>query len=89
MSVQAREAYEVAAKLEPDDQHIQNALQKARNFEARQEAEHRHKFKRKHDSGVGGGQQQQREQQGKNDGGRKDRSKKKLLSFDDDEGEES
>ncbi|GAB4818886.1 hypothetical protein N2152v2_005932 [Parachlorella kessleri] len=76
---EAREAYEVAAKLEPDDQHVQNALQKARNFEARQEAEHKHKFKRKHDAGGGGGGSQQ-QQRGK-DG---DKKRKALLSFDDD-----
>ena len=81
--LQAREAYEVAAKLEPDDQHVQNALQKARNFEARQEADHKHKFKRKHDAGSGGGSQQQQQQRGK-DGGGTDKKRKALLSFDDD-----
>lgn len=75
----------MAAKLEPDDNHIQSALQKARNFEARQEAEGRHKFKRKHDGGSGGGQQQRQKEGG---AGKQDQQKKKkLLSFGDDEEE--
>lgn len=43
---EARIAYEAAAKLEPDDKQLHAAVEKARMFEARQEAEHRHKFKK-------------------------------------------
>ena len=77
----------MAAKLEPDDQHILAQLSKARSFEAREEAEGRHKFKRKHDAAAGGGGGNKEPPQKKAAGGGK-QQKKTLLSFEQDEGEE-
>lgn len=52
---EAREAYEQALELEPEDKALQAALQKARMFEARQISEGSHRFKRKLGGGGGGG----------------------------------
>lgn len=84
--MQAREAYEAAVKLEPDDQHLRSALQKALTLESRDEAEKRHRFKRKHEGGGGGGggQQEQQQQRKKQEGSGKG-ARKGPLSFGGDE----
>jgi len=46
-SVQAREAYEKALKLEPDDKGLQEARHKAHVAEHKAMEIHRHKFKRR------------------------------------------
>jgi tetratricopeptide (TPR) repeat protein len=42
----ARVAYEAAVRLEPNDKQLVASMDRARTFQARQEAEGRHKFKR-------------------------------------------
>lgn len=44
---EAKEAYQRASELEPDDAHLLDALQKADTMERKEAEQHRHKFKRK------------------------------------------
>jgi hypothetical protein len=78
---EAKEAYERAAKIEPDNQGLHAALQKAEMLELQQAGEKKHVFK-KHRVGSGRGEE----------GAGRDRKvqkchqsegKKSLLSFDD------
>ena len=88
--VQAREAYEQACKLEPNDAQLQLALQRAAAREGKQVAEGKHTFKRKLDAGGGsggggGGQQEKRPQTVRPSAAKKEKT---LLSFGGDEEEE-
>jgi hypothetical protein len=88
--VQAREAYEQACKLEPNDSQLQLALQRAAAREGKQVAEGKHTFKRKLDAGGGsggggGGQQEKRPQTVRPSAAKKEKT---LLSFGGDEEEE-
>lgn len=44
---EAKEAYQRASELEPDDTHLLEALQKADIMERKEAEQHKHKFKRK------------------------------------------
>ena len=46
-SQQAKEAYQRASALEPDDSHLLEALQKADAMERKEAEQRKHKFKRK------------------------------------------
>jgi tetratricopeptide (TPR) repeat protein len=78
----AREAYEAAARLEPDDRQVQAALSKSRALEVREEAEGRHRFKRKAEE-VGGGKRERA--QGAVNAKALAVKNKTLLSFEDGE----
>ncbi len=45
--LQAKESYQRASELEPDDAHLLEALQKADIMERKEAEQHKHKFKRK------------------------------------------
>ena len=89
--VQAREAYEQACKLEPNDAQLQLALQRSAAREGKQVAEGKHTFKRKLDAGGGsgggggGGAQEKRPQTVRPSAAKKEKT---LLSFGGDEEEE-
>ena len=74
VSLQAKEAYQRASELEPNDAHLLVALQKADIMERKEAEQHRHKFKRK-DTVL---------TKGKQLSDKKQKSEPKL-SFDDDE----
>ena len=46
-ALQAKEAYQRASELEPDDAHLLDALQKVDTMERKEAEQHRHKFTRK------------------------------------------
>lgn len=88
--LQAREAYERACKLEPNDAQLQVSLQRAAAREAKQIAEHKHTFKRKLEEeeagGGGGGGRERGAVPVRPSAAKKERT---LLSFGGDEEEEA
>ena len=60
---QAREAYERACKLEPDDAQLQVSLTRATTLEAKEVAANKHKFKRRLESEAGAAEGQEPERQ--------------------------
>jgi stress-induced-phosphoprotein 1 len=88
---EALEAYEDALELEPEDRALQAALHQALTLQARQEADGKHKFKRKHEGGGGGGRAGQKaaqKPQGAPPPVQAAVKNKALLSFGEDEGGE-
>lgn len=75
--LQAKDSYQRAADLEPDDAHLLDALQKADVAERKEAEQKKHKFKRKDTSLL----------QADKPSGKKQKStnKSSLLSFDDEE----
>jgi hypothetical protein len=79
--LQAREAYQAACRLEPNEVQLQVSLQRATAREEKEAAEGKHKFKRKLEAG-GEQQQGKRPETVRRSAAKKEKT---LLSFADDE----